>query len=396
MSIKVKGFLKDVGGASRVTKLRRQSIETASVIPHPEDNIRAVADALHPDHMEFRVVSIREASPTSRIYRLESTDGHIPVFQAGQYVNFRLNIGESELTRPYTISSAPCDARGEKGYIEVTIRRNRPYLVPDWFFEKVAVGSLLRGNMPFGSFYYEPLRDSKNLVALAGGSGITPFYSMAREIAYGKMKDVKLTILYGSVHHSDIVLGRELARVERDCPDVKVVHVLSGDESWQGEKGFITKELIAKYMGEDPTLLFCGPLAMFKLVEQAAKELGLSCRRFRHDVMSQPADPTQLPGYPAENKEKRWKIKVLRGIHEDLIEARGDEPVAVALERAATPVDTHCRGGECGYCRSQLLSGEIFVSPYGDGRRLMDKEMGWFHACSAYPVSDLTIRIPIL
>jgi len=26
----------------------------------------------------------------------------------------------------------------------------------------------------------------------------------------------------------------------------------------------------------------------------------------------------------------------------------------------------------------------------------MDKEMGWFHACSAYPMSDLTIKIPIL
>ena len=396
MSIKVKGFLKDVGGASRVTELRKKSIENASAVPHPEDNIRAVADALHPDHMEFRVTAIREASPTSRVYRMVSADGHIPVFQAGQYVNFRMKIGESELTRPYTISSAPCDARGENGYFEVTIRRNRPYLVPDWFLQNVTVGTVLQGNMPFGTFYYEPLRDSKNLVALAGGSGITPFYSMAREIAYGKMKGVRLTILYGSVHHDDIVLGKELAKVEQDCSDVKVVHVLSGDESWEGEKGFITKELIAKYMGEDPTLMFCGPIAMFKLVEQAAKELGLTCRRFRHDVMSQPADPAQIPGYPAENKEKRWKIKVLRGIREDEIEARGDEPVAVALERAGIPVDTHCRGGECGYCRSQLLSGEIFVSPYGDGRRLMDKEMGWFHACSAYPVSDLRIRIPIL
>ena len=325
-----------------------------------------------------------------------STDGHIPVFQAGQYVNFRLKIGQSELTRPYTISSAPFDARGEQGYVEVTIRRNRPYLVPDWFFENVGVGTVLQGNMPFGTFYYEPLRDSKNLLALAGGSGITPFYSMAREIAYGKMKGVRLTILYGSVHHSDIVLGEELARVERDCPEVKVVHVLSGDEGWTGEKGFITKELIAKYMGEDPTVLFCGPIAMYKLVEQAVTELGLTCRRFRHDVMNQPSDPAQLAGYPAGNKNKVWKLKVLRGIHEDLIEARGDEPVAVALERAAIPVDTHCRCGECGYCRTQLLSGEIFVSPNGDGRRLMDKEMGWFHACSAYPVSDLTIRIPIL
>ena len=124
--------------------------------------------------------------------------------------------------------------------------------------------------------------------------------------------------------------------------------------------------------------------------------MGVPVRRFRHDVMSQPADPTQIPGYPLENKGKVFKLTVLRGIRSDVIDARGDEPVAVALERAAIPVDTHCRGGECGYCRSQLVQGDVFVSPIGDGRRLMDKEMGWFHACSAYPVSDLTIRIPIL
>ena len=396
MSIKVKGFLKDVGGASRVTKLREENFAKGSPIPDPHDPIRELADKLHPEHMTFKVVDIREASPTSRVFRFESADGHIPPFQSGQYVNFRLKIGESLLSRPYTISSAPCEARGENGFIEVTIRRNRPYLVPDWFFAHVGVDTVLQGNMPFGTFYYEPLRDSRNLVALAGGSGITPFHSMAREIAYGKMKGVHLTILYGSVHHSDIVLGRELEQIQRDCPDVQVVHVLSGDESWEGEKGFLTKELIAKYMGQDPTVMFCGPIAMYQLVERAVKELGLTCRRFRHDVMNQPADPSVLPGYPAENKQKLWKLTVLRGIHQDVIDARGDEPVAVALERAAIPVDTHCRCGECGYCRTQLLSGEIFVSPNGDGRRLMDKEMGWFHACSTYPLSDLTVRIPIL
>ena len=43
-----------------------------------------------------------------------------------------------------------------------------------------------------------------------------------------------------------------------------------------------------------------------------------------------------------------------------------------------------------------LLGGDIFVSPIGDGRRAMDKELGWFHACSAYPLSDLKIKIPIM
>ena len=396
MSIKVQGFLKDIQGASRVTEARRESIATASSVPDPKDFVRELADKLHPDHMTFRVQSIREASPTARVYRLVSTDGHLPVFQSGQYLNLRLRIGKSLLTRPYTISSAPCDALGPDGYVEVTIRRNRPYLVPDYFFANVRVGDELEGNMPFGTFYYEPLRDSKTVLALAGGSGITPFFSLAREIAYGKLHGLKLTILYGSVHHSDIILKDELDAVCRDCKDVKVVHVLSGDPEWDGEQGFINKELIARYKGEDDTVMFCGPLAMFKLVQGAMDELGVTCRRFRHDVLGQPTDPTTIPGFPAENVEKLFHLTVRRGIQEDVINAYGGEPIAVALERAAIPVDTHCRCGECGYCRAQLIEGEIFVSPYGDGRRMMDKELGWFHACSAWPVTDLTIKIPIL
>ena len=97
MSIKVKGFFQDIGGASRVVKLREENFAKGSPIPDPKDPIREVADLLHPKHMVFRVVSIREASPTSRVFRFESTDGHIPPFQSGQYVNFRLKIGDSVL-----------------------------------------------------------------------------------------------------------------------------------------------------------------------------------------------------------------------------------------------------------------------------------------------------------
>lgn len=396
MSIKVKGFLKDVGGASRVTAARKNSFANASNVPDPKDPIRELADKLHPAKMEFIVESVRDTSPTAKVFRMKSADGHLPVFQAGQYVNFRLQIGDSNLTRPYTISSAPCDALGENGYFEVTIRRNRPYLVPDWFFENVKEGTHLTGNMPFGTFYYEPLRDSKNVVAMAGGSGITPFHSLAREIAYGKLSDVHLTILYGSVHHNDIILGAELAAIEKDCPNVKVVNVLSGDDEWEGEKGFLTRELIEKYAGNDPTYLFCGPLAMFTMVDGFMKDMGITCRRFRHDVLNQPVDSTRIAGWPMGNEAKTFKITVVRGIDETVIEASGGEPVAVALERAGIPVDTHCRCGECGYCRSKLLSGEIFVPSFGDGRRMMDKEFGWFHACVSYPMTDLAIKVNIM
>ena len=175
MSIRVKSFLKDVGGAGRVTEARREKLKNASAVPDPKDPIRDLADKLHPSEMQLRVTDIRDASPTAKTFRFEAVDGHIPVFQCGQFMNFRLKIGESLLTRPYTISSAPYEARGEHPFFEITVRRNVPYLVPDYFFENVHVGDVLTGALPFGTFYWEPLRDTTELVALAGGSGITPF-----------------------------------------------------------------------------------------------------------------------------------------------------------------------------------------------------------------------------
>ena len=172
MSIRVKSFLKDVGGAGRVTEARREKLKNASAVPDPKDPIRDLADKLHPSEMQLRVTDIRDASPTAKTFRFEAVDGHIPVFQCGQFVNFRLKIGESLLTRPYTISSAPYEARGEHPFFEITVRRNVPYLVPDYFFENVHVGDVLTGALPFGTFYWEPLRDTTELVALAGGSGM--------------------------------------------------------------------------------------------------------------------------------------------------------------------------------------------------------------------------------
>ena len=416
MSIRVKGFLKDVGGASRVTKMRREMIQSASAAPQPGDPIRALADALHPGKQEFTVTKITPASPTSRTFRLEPVNGHIPPFQAGQYINFYLTIGQSTLTRAYSLSSAPYEALGDKPFVEITIRRNVSYFVPDYFFDQVKEGDVLTAAMPFGQFYYEPLRDAKNVVALAGGSGITPFVSMAKEIAAGCL-DCDLTILYGSVKSDDIVCGEQLAAAERACIErnagliaagrksggqVRVIHIMSDDPDWTGEKGFVTRELIEKYSGAaggekpDTTYMFCGPLAMFRAVSRSMEDMGITPRRFRHDVMAQPGNVKQIPGFPEDQIGKTYQLTVVRGIQKDVIPVRADEPVAVALERAAIAIDTHCRGGECGFCRSQLLAGDIFVSPLGDGRRREDKEMGWFHACSAYPVSDLTVKIPII
>ena len=395
--MKVQGFLKDVGGAGRVTERRRALFRDASDVIVKDDPIGDVARALHPGRIPLRVTEIREASKTARTFRFEPAEagGRLPLFSAGQYMTLDFAFGDSRVMRPYSLSSAPLDTRGEKPFVEITVRRSRgDGFVCDRLCDGVKVGDRFTGTVGLGQFYYEPLRDARHVVALAGGTGVTPFVSMARQIARGG-RDMELTILYGSVASDDIILKDELAALEG--PHVRVVHVLSGDEpGWQGEKGFLSAEIIQKYSAADTTYFVCGPQAMYGYVRGELEKLRVPQRRIRFEVFGQAKDITKFPGYPLEKKDDTYQLTVVRGVREDIVPAKATESVAVALERAGIRIETGCRSGECGFCRSKLLSGELYICPESDGRRAADKDFGYFHACAAYPVSDVRIKVPIV
>ena len=395
--MKVYGFLKDVTGANRVIEARRKLIESGSPENLYRDHIKEVARELHPSAVEVVVRSVEDVSPTARKFTFEACgDTKLPPFQCGQYVSLDLRIGDTLTSRPYSICSAPYEARtGEAPFFAVTVRNGRPDsgFAANWIYENVKAGDRFTAHLPYGQFYYEPLRDSRNVVALAGGSGITPFASMAKEIENGTL-DMDLTILYGSVSSKDIILEKELSAIH--SPRVRFVNVISGEEDYPGEKGFLNRNIIRKYSSEDTTYFVCGPLPMYEFVRGELEALGVPARRIRMEVFGAPRDITKAKGYPHETAEGTWRLTVLRGLQEDVIEASAGEPITVALERAGIKNGSRCRSGACGYCRTKLVSGEVFIPEEGDGRRRADKQFGYVHACSTWPLSDCTIRIPIL
>ncbi|MBO7703159.1 MAG: 2Fe-2S iron-sulfur cluster binding domain-containing protein [Solobacterium sp.] len=395
--MKIFGFFKDVTGANRVINARRRLIAGGSPENQYKDHIKEVANELHPALTRVVVTKVEDVSPTARRFTFEATDGDkLPPFQAGQYASLDLTIGDTVTTRPYSISSAPFEARtGEHPFFQITVRNGRPEtgFAANWLYANVKEGDRFNAHLPFGEFHYEPLRDAKNVVALAGGSGITPFCSMAKEIEHGTL-DMNLTILYGSVSTKDIILEEDLKAIRSDR--VKFVNVISGDEDYEGEKGFLTKEIIRKYSDGDTTYFVCGPLPMYHFVKGELEALDVPARRIRMEVFGAPRDVTAAEGYPENFKPKTFKLTVLRGIQEDVIDADSAEPLTVALERAGIRSNSRCRSGACGFCRARLVKGEVFVPAEGDGRRRADKANGYVHACSTWPLSDCTIRIPIV
>ncbi len=394
--MKVKGFLKDVTGANRVISARRKLIKNGTPVNVYFDPIRETAEEVHPAVTHVRVRDVEDVSPTARKITFEAVGKEkLPPFMCGQYVSLDLKIGDTVTTRPYSICSAPYEARTiQKPFFAITVRNGKPGVgfASTWLYENVRPGDEFDAHLPFGQFYYEPLRDSKKVVALAGGSGITPFCSMAKEIEHGTL-DMDLTILYGSVSSKDIILEKELNAIHSDR--VRFVNVISGEEDYEGEKGFLSAELIKKYSEGDVTYFICGPLPMYHYVKGELAKLNVPARRIRMEVFGAPRNIFEAEGYPLK-EEKTVQITVVRGQQKDVIEASSAEPVAVALERAGIPNHTRCRSGACGYCRAKLLEGDVFIPAEGDGRRRADKDNNYFHACSTYPLSDLTVRVPIV
>ncbi len=316
-------------------------------------------------------------------------------FRAGQYISILDRIGDAAVCKPYSICSSPKDALDkENPTYTVMIERN-----PDGFFSPHALdtwqpGTKLTISGPLGYFHYLRMRDARHMVALAGSSGITPFYSMAAAIADG-IEDFDLTILYGSRTADSILLKNELDRIaERSGGRVRVVHVLSDEQRDGYESGFITPELIRKYApAPDYSIFICGPKAMYDYLHRELPKLGLPERRIRFELPGEFGDPANDLKYPREAAGCVFRATVRERDTVKTIPCRSDQTLMQAIERAGIVIEADCRSGQCGWCRSLLLSGEVFIPESRESRHPADIRSGRIHPCVTYPLSNVEIEI---
>ena len=299
------------------------------------------------------------------------------------------------MNKPYTIRSGPKDALGrENTSYTLTIKLTEPAYASKWILENWKEGDEVEISGPLGDFYYQELKDAKHVVALAGGSGITPFYSMAAAIVSGA-EDFDMTILYGSRSYDGILLKDEIEELAASSNGrVKVVHVLSHDEKDGCAHGFLTAELISKYAPEgDYSVFMCGPKAMYDFCIGECKKLGLKKRRYRAEMSGDYMNVQKNEDFPAETDGREYKLTVdIRG-SKRTVPCKGGESLLWAMEKAGIAAPSHCRSGECGWCHSKLVSGKVYVPEDADGRRIADKKFGWIHPCVSYPESDIEICV---
>ncbi len=198
MKIKIKGHLRDLLAFRRLVPNRRRRIARSATAPLDPAPMNVLAHRLHPERQQLRIADVRDETRTSKTFRLvpdvDAGTSRLAYFRAGQYLSLKVQVNDVWITRPYSISSAPYESLGSDGYYDITVRRKTDGFLTAHMWENWQVGTRIQSSGPCGFFYHEPLRDAGKIVGLAGGSGITPFRSMAREILHGGMDGELLEI----------------------------------------------------------------------------------------------------------------------------------------------------------------------------------------------------------
>ncbi len=213
-----------------------------------------------PKHNLKFIEKIEVAEGTSA-FRFEKPEGF--TFKAGQTLDWTLvNPKQSDAegnSRTFSIASSP-----EEDYLMFATRM-RPTAFKQSLRE-LKPGDIIEAEGPFGSFTLH--NDSaKPAVFLAGGIGITPFRSMIKD-AQARKLDHKLYLFFSNHRPEDSPFLKELLALETEFPNFKLIPTMTdmsrSQESWQGETGYISKEMIGKYLPEMNNAIYylAGPPTM--------------------------------------------------------------------------------------------------------------------------------------
>jgi len=379
---------------------RQERFESAKAeMPQTSDQATVIAKALHPKKQFLVVESIRDMSADCKTFTLvpdkEKGTTQLAYFGAGKYLTVFETINGMPITRAYSISSSPKDSL--EGKYTLTIRLVEGGLMSRYIFDTWEVGTKVEVSAPAGNFEYQPLRDAQTVICVAGGSGITPFVSMANAINDGD-EDFNMILLYGSKAYENILFREELEALEKKCEKIKVVHVLSDEEKdFDGiEKGFITADLIKKYAPDDKeySIFLCGSQQMYAFVDKEIEKLNLPKKFVRHELFGEFHNPATQADYP-NNVPETVKITVTIQDNTWTVEGNSADSVMQILEKNGISAPARCRSGECGFCHSHLISGEVYVPKHLEYRRLADYKFGCIHPCCSFPLTDLVINVPV-
>jgi glycine betaine catabolism B len=190
-------------------------------------------------------------------------------YKPGQYMMVTIKSADKELMHPFSLSSSPTD----HDFIEFT----KKFTASEYSSHLKAMknGDWTRIDGPYGKFTCEC--EYEKIVFLAGGIGITPFFSIIKYCT-DRQLPTSMVLFYGCRNQNEIVFKKELDGMQLKNPNLKVIPVLNEpNPNWKGKVGFVTADLIKQEVPDykDRVIYACGPPIMVAAMQKVVAALGL-------------------------------------------------------------------------------------------------------------------------
>ena len=230
----------------------------------------------------FKFTLVRIEKMASGCYDFAFNPDRKPVFEAGQYLDWTLDVRNSDdrgNRRPFTIASAPTDREVHLGV--------KFYNGPSAFkcsLLNMRPGDAIYGSQIAGNFTL-PKDKTEKLAFIAGGIGVTPFRSMMQDMI-NRQDERSVVMLYGNNSVKEIAYSEVFDRAEREL-GIRTVYAVVEDAMIDANmhRGLIDAALIRREVPDyrDRTFYISGPRAMVVRFQDILKELGITRSRIKVD-----------------------------------------------------------------------------------------------------------------
>jgi Na+-transporting NADH:ubiquinone oxidoreductase subunit F len=272
-------ILSSVERAAGVHLSCQVTVERDIEISIPETSLRARP-------FSTRVAGIKDLSPGLREVELDLLDPGELAFRAGQYVQFLLpgtEAADMPVYRAYSIASPP----SSRSRIRLLVGLVEGGACSSYVFGQLRVGETIRVNGPFGEFWVRD--DDRDLIFVAGGTGMAPVRSMLRDMAE-KGEKRSVTLFCAARTGRDLAYAEELAALVDRIPRLRVVPTLTHPapgEPWTGARGGVAA-LLSRQLGplDRHAAYLCGGPGMIDASISVLRAKGLADEHIHFDKFS--------------------------------------------------------------------------------------------------------------
>lgn len=323
----------------------------------------------------LRVQRVVEETHDSRSFVLDVPPGLRDQFsyRPGQFCTFRVRVDGGEMLRSYSMSSAP----ETDPDLTVTVKRVPGGAVSNWLVDQVAAGDELELTRPAGVFCLSPR--TTPVVALCGGSGVTPVMSLAKSALASTARPV--TILYANRDRRSVIFGADLeALAERRRPRLEILW------HFDSESGLVDPDAVGSLARREAAADFyiCGPTPFMDMVESELLLAGVPADRIFIERFGTPPAPPPEPAVAADDAPS--SITVIMNRRKKEIPYQPGATVLETARRGGLSPPFSCESGECATCMAVIRDGSARMR-VNNALTEEEVEEGWVLTCQALPTS---------